>query len=170
MNLSLTTWYAEPLTAEQAKQRSQRAYQKQVECVVAQLHHDSTPYVVDELVSAFWLGKDYHHVYNRLLKTHADTELHGLLTLVLGQLLLSRKLHGAHETLQRALQVLNPYLSAKDYLELMRRHELLRVLPLSETAQPAAGLAQLENEAGVIQKLKGKHRTQTAHSRKDTLG
>ena len=162
-------WYANPMSIDEAKLLASSAQKSRGENLKQGLN-DKSEYEVIELVTAFWQNKDINRCYSLLLKTCNSPKTRALLELVFGQLLMSRKLQPAMIHLQAGLQGLSPYLDSADYLMLMRRHDLLANLHLSNTPHPPANLSELENEARVIKKLKGKQRIKLDSDSNDTVG
>jgi len=95
-----------------------------------------------------------------------------LVTLIYGQLLISRKLQGSMEYLHRGFKLASNYIDAAGYLEVMRRHERLKQLPLSNSPATAQNISDLLIEADVIKKIKGKekHHCDIMVDNKDTVG
>jgi hypothetical protein len=122
-----------------------------------------------ELISGFWLGRAVALDHRSLIAT-LPPESQALVELVYGQLLISRKLAGALEHLDRGFTLAVPQLEPGEYFTLLRRHELLRALPLHATASAAQSLSDLLTEARVIRRLQPHGRRRTAHPHDDTLG
>ncbi len=138
--LSRVGWYAEPLTGG-----------------AAALLHDQARRAVQQSL-------------DRSLIATLPPESQALVELVYGQLLISRKLAGALEHLDRGFTLAIPRLESGEYFTLLRRHELLRALPLHATASAAQSLSDLLTEARVIRRLQPHGRRRTAHPHDDTLG
>jgi hypothetical protein len=90
--------------------------------------------------------------------------------LVYGQLLVSRKLRPAPAHLARGFRLAAPLLETPEYFRLVREHELLACLPLSDTPAAARDLPVLLNEAAVIRRLQRGDRRRPAWPHLDTLG
>ncbi len=169
MKLSLSDWHAQPMTADEALRLQQRARAEQAAAL--RRHGRCADCDIVMMIADFWLGKDIGRTLQTLLATADSPRSTALLHLVYGQLLISRKLSGAMAALQQGLRLAADLLSATEYLQLVRRHQLLSCLPLQQTPSPAAGLAQLLTEARVIQKLKSGHSTEPpTRDSSDTLG
>lgn len=162
-------WYAEPLTGGAAAllhDQARRAVQQS-------LASGSRPLALAprlaELIAGFWLGRAVALDHRSLIAT-LPPESQALVELVYGQLLISRKLAGALEHLHRGFMLAVPQLEPGEYFTLLRRHELLRALPLHTTASAALTLADLLTEARVIRRFQPHGRRRTAHPHDDTLG
>jgi hypothetical protein len=108
--------------------------------------------------------------YRQLVVSATAKRDRALLELVFGQLLMSRKQQPALRHLDAGFRLAAGYLEAGDYFLLVRRHELLRHIPLSgETAAPR-GLQSLLAEAAVIRQLRGAERYACGVSHHDTVG
>lgn len=160
-------WYASPLKAEvaavlhaQARQAGQRALASGARPLAPRLA---------ELIAGFWLGRDVALDYCSLIAT-LPPESQALVELVYGQLLISRKLAGALEHLDRGFTLATPQLAPVEYFALLRRHEVLRALPLHTVASVPQTLPDLLTEARVIRRLQPHGRRRTAHPHDDTLG
>jgi len=172
MHIDFSKWHATPMTVLEAKKFASLTYQKKMQCMRTQQDLRMHDYAVDELIAVFWQEKDYLRAYSNLLKTNTDKCLQAHLSVVLGQLLMSKKLQPAMDYLEQGMHALNSFLSSHEYITLMRRNEVLSAILLSSKSYPAATLEQLENEAKVIIKLKGKrsHCVTPKFDAKDTLG
>ncbi len=93
-----------------------------------------------------------------------------LAELVYGQLLLSRKLTGAFDHLGAGFSLAGPMMMAEDYLNVRRRHALLRRLELASTPASPHSLDALLVEAAVIVKLEGRSMPRFTHDPCDTSG
>ena len=106
--------------------------------------------------------------------THGDDLVslrdRALLELVYGQLLMGRKLSPAGEHLARGFRLAVPWLSSAGYFELVRRHERLDCLRLTDTPAPPQGLAALLAEAAVVQRLQTGGRGRRPNEHRDTVG
>lgn len=163
-------WYADPLAQEAATVLHAQARQA-VQRTLAQGTSGGQPLAprLAELIAGFWLGRAVALDHRSLIATQPP-ELQALVELVYGQLLISRKLSGALEHLERGFVLAIPHLAPADYFALLRRHELLRALPLRAEASVARTLPDLLTEARVIRRLQPVGRRRTAHPHDDTLG
>jgi len=153
--LRLSFWCAEPLTREQARtlleraeQRTQAYLRRGRSCLTCDLQH---------LIARFWLGEptaDHFDVLRARLK-QSRARARALVELAEGQLLMSHRLEGALERLQRGFAIAEPLLSPGDYFTVLNRHRQLALLPLSATPMPGEGLEGLLATAGVIEKMGG---------------
>lgn len=150
--LSLSAWHASPLTAaaanerlEQVRAAQQYAYSRGQSCSTCAVH---------EMVARFWLERDIEAQYRNLCKVAVDVRAAALVELVYGQLRISRKLSGSMEHLRRGFALASGSMTPDGYFIVLRRHNLLAYLPLSERAAAAQDLDALLREAGVIRALK----------------
>ncbi len=125
---------------------------------------------LQSLICSYWRGGQWQVVRDSLRATAVSPLEAALLELVTGQLLMSRKLSGAMERLDAGFGLAANLFPAGDYFRVLRRHALLRRLPLSAAGQPAAGLASLLTEARVIRALGPGPRRVAGADPEDTLG
>ena len=76
----------------------------------------------------------------------------------------------AGEHLARGFRLAVPWLSSAGYFELVRRHERLDCLRLTDTPAPPQGLAALLAEAAVVQRLQTGGRGRRPNEHRDTVG
>jgi len=102
------------------------------------------------LVARFWLGLEVEGEYERLV-TESDVPAHSriLARQIYGQLLMSRRLAGAHQQLEAAFVEASDLYAPGDYFLILRRNASLLHLPLSEQPHPPLGLRQLLTTAAV---------------------
>jgi len=165
---SLAGWYADPPAqgvaealhagAEQALQARLRAGEPGFQLRVLQL------------VCNFWLAEAITLEYRRLLDVAADARELALLELVHGQLLVSCKSWQAQQHLERGFALAVPLLEAADYFHLVRRHELLGYLCMSDTPSLPQTLDALLAEAAVIRRLQQGTGRQHYCAHLDTVG
>jgi hypothetical protein len=165
---SLATWYAGPLekaVAEDlhagAEQALQACLREGVSCFRLR---------VLQLVCRFWPGDAIHTEYLQLLVAAGGASERALLELVYGQLLASCKYRQAHRHLERGFTLAAPQLHAGDYIRLLRRHELLAYLCLSDTPSQPQSLDGLLAEAAVIRRLQDVTGRQFQSTHTDTIG
>ena len=149
---ALGRWYADPLTPQQAQtlleetrtRRHPRAGRNR-RCYTCQLQ---------ELVARYWLGEAVQDEYQRLAQRLRHTS-HGraLLELIYGQLLMSRRLSAARRHLDEGFRRAVPLLSTTDYFAILRRHQQLARLPLTDNELPPQTLAALLTTAAVIERM-----------------
>lgn len=165
----LTAWHAIPV--------SQRIALQQLDKVRHQLKHtrvDYFPLRVQEAQARFWSGRNVSGDIDNLLASAENNSQRAHLHLLYGQLLMSCKLAGAMKELESGFNLAVPEFASADYLIVMRRHELLRHIALSNKPAPPLTLQELLNEAAVISQLKGHSRRNfsagAVSSRHDTVG
>lgn len=139
-------WYADPLSPLEAEQLYERASTR-LRCCLRGRCGCFTAQMLQK-IAIFWLEE-------RLTQLHiADhPHKHALITLIDGQLLMSRQLQGASEQLERGFQLAMPFLRAGDYFVLVEQHRLLRLIPLHQQPQPPQSLTSLLTMAAVINRL-----------------
>jgi hypothetical protein len=123
-----------------------------------------------QLVCHFQGRGDVGLEYEKLQAATGDRVERALLELVFGQLLLSRKQAGAHQHLADGFALAVDYLASADYFGLLRQHELLACLPLSETPSVPRDLKSLLAEAGVIKQLQAGECIHYRQAHNDTVG
>ncbi len=124
-----------------------------------------------EIIARFWAGKDIEAGYKNLLALLDGAQQESVLELCVGQLLMARKLLPAWEHLERGFQLAAHLLEPEDYFLVMKRHDLLRQLSLSQQGMEAVDLETLLSEARVIASLRGKatRRGEIAPGHQDTV-
>lgn len=164
----LAGWYATPLlpaVAAQLQAQARLAQQRQ-------LAGRGTLFTarLAELIACYGLGRAITLDYQSLLAT-ATPDQRALLELVYGQLLISRKLSAARGHLKRGFTLATPRYKPAEYFTVLRCHEMLGWLLLTEQAAVAQSLPDLLNEARVIKQLQPANRgAQARHNEDDTLG
>lgn len=167
----LGRWYAEPLEAG-AAQRLSCEVTKRLEKRLR--HGGGTLCCRLQLMQAkFWRGAEIHDDFEALQHIAARTP-HGraLLELVYGQLLLSRRLTGALEHLDKGFNLARNLFTASDYFTVMNRHHHLKHLPLAAQPSPPSPLNALLIMARVIERLEqpGRKRGKYTFDNRDTYG
>ena len=167
--LSLADWYGEPLDERQAE-----FWARQLQPSSQYLSARTGPRFRDrlaELVARYWSGRDAEMNYHSLLAVALNVVERALLELCYGQLLMARKQQPARGHLDTGFVLAANLLPADDYFRVMKRHQALTILPLSENASDPSGLGALLVEAGVIDKLTGsaRHHDFTGSKHRDTL-
>jgi hypothetical protein len=167
---TIGSWFIEPWSPQLAREMRigaraelQRAYAG---------GDDSFPGQLRELIATFWLGEPVEYRY-QILKAQAVDGWRPLLELIYGQLLISRGLAPAMRHLDEGFLAASALLSPDDYFRVMRRHDLLRFIPLFQTPRPARTLDELISEARVIQQLTGgslKNRNNGVRNGADIIG
>jgi hypothetical protein len=164
----LSAWYGTPLSRDRVA-CLQVAAQDELQARLCsgtpcfQLH-------VLQLVCRFQGQADVGLAYEKLLTAAQDVFEQALLELVYGQLLISCKKAGAHQHLADGFVLAADYLASADYFQLVRQHELLACLPLSEIPSLPQPLESLLAEAAVIKQLQGGTGAQFGRTHLDTLG
>ena len=165
---ALATWYGEPPGAAAAAVLHDRA-QQELQLRLC-LNHGSFPLHVLQLVCDFWRRADGASRYETLAAAVDDRREQALLELVYGQLLMSRKLKPANAHLALGFELAAPWLASVSYFELLRRHEMLACLRLTDRPAPAQGLTALLSEAAVIRRLQDRDNCSRVNEHRDTLG
>ncbi len=165
---SLTGWYADPISIPDARALLDRAQRRLRPCLCRggrcyTLH-------VLRMICHHWLQSGSTLDYQQLSALACDDSERALVELVYGQLLISGKRLPARHYLARGFSLAARHLDTADYVLLLRRHELLDYLPLSETPVVAQDLRSLLKEAAVIRRLQGGERSVHEHLHHDTLG
>jgi hypothetical protein len=148
----LGRWYAEPLTPTQAQDLLDASTSR----LEVRLRHGGGTLGcrLAQMQARFWLGRSIEEDY-RSLRHLAGRSAHGraLLELVYGQLLASRRMSDATTHLQRGFELARPLFAPGDYFQVLERHRLLQLIPLSDTPAVAEPLEQLLTTARVIERL-----------------
>ncbi len=145
----LTKWYANPQSIKEAQQNIARLnqhqqirYRRGIGCRICQLQL---------LIAHFWLDADIKPEIETLLQQNQhQRRFNALINLVYGQLLISKRLNGAHHFLNEAFKLSSPLLTTENYFKIYHQHQLLKALPLNEKALPAEDLKTLITMAEVI--------------------
>lgn len=127
---------------------------------------------VAEMIVAASAGEQAGHYFPGLRLACGNEFEQALVELVYGQLLVARRREPAMAHLERGFMLAARLLPPEDYFVVMKRHELLRLLPLTPAGGGPEKLDVLLDEARVIERLRRGHRdagtVQRAH--RDTLG
>ena len=167
----LGRWYAEPLTTFQAE----RLLAEWTARLDGRLRHGGGTLCcrLGRMRARFWLGFPVDEEYLSL-RHAAGRSAHGgaLLELLYGQLLISRGLQDAPVHLQRGFELARPLFASGDYFQVLERHRLLRLLPLSDSPSPPRTLETLLTTARVIERMERpeQKRGSYQHDRHDTYG
>lgn len=164
----LSGWYGEPLGVAMAASlhaRAQDALQQRL-CV----NRAAFPLHVLQLACDFWRHEYGTTAYETLAAAAGGRRDQALLELVYGQLLMARKLHQADSHLAHGFGLAVPWLASASYFELVRRHELLSFLRLTDRAAEAQGLAALLSEAAVIRRMRDRMSHSRTGEHRDTVG
>jgi len=124
------------------------------------------------MTGKFWLGESVDKDFQSLQQQTLNT-IHGrvLLHLIHGQLLMSRRLSGAMDSLNRGFTEGRLLFTPQDYFLVLKRHQTLAHLPLGNSPLPAESLDSLLNSARVIQQLEqsGGKRSEYSSDHRDTF-
>lgn len=147
--VALDTWLATPLEAAQV--RDLRA------SIIAQRGRATGNERLQfglrlaEMICDHWAGRDAEAVYQTLKVRARQPEAHALLELCRGQLLMAHRRQPAWEHLDHGFRLAARLLEADAYFDVLKRHDLLRYLPLTAAgAEAAASLETLLRDARVI--------------------
>lgn len=164
----LSAWYGDPLPAAQAEALLERAGEVEQSCLRTGLSCFQPQLLA--LVCRARLEDGPSWMFEQLALPATTRHERSLLALVLGQLLASRKLTPAMSYLQDGFRLAAPLLEASEYLEVLRRHELLEYLPWSDRPKPQQRLYTLLREAAVICRLRTGERRHHIAGHMDTVG
>ena len=161
-------WYGDPLGRRHAI-GLQRALQAELHARLCR-GESCFPLHVLRLVCAFRTAADGRLEYEQLTVLARENTERALLELVYGQLLISRKLLPANRHLAKGFLLAADYLAPPAYFRLLRQHELLGLLRLSDIPAAPLKLEALLREAAVIERLQlaGSGRYENTHT--DTVG
>ncbi len=162
----LDAWYADPLPAAAAGrlESARRAARRRARAPRPEAR-------LADLIARFHAGKAVEPDYRTLAALWRDDRLAALLELVYGQLLASRGLPEAQAHLDRGFGRAAHLLAPAAYFRVMKRHDLLRLLPPRPQPAPARPLQDLLTEARVIRRLGGGRRPPVAgRAHGDTIG
>ena len=167
----LARWYAEPLNRDEAELLLALSRKREQELL--KRHGSPLLSPLLKLIALHWLGEPteghYHHLLSRKEKSvHAEI----LKPLIYGQLLMSRQQHSAMEYLDLAFAQARLLLRPEDYFAVMKRHQLLKQLPLGKSDSASLTLEALLATAGVIERMKegNGERPGFTHDPNDTYG
>ncbi len=165
---ALAAWYADPLPLREARLLHEMARRKRQAC----LRRGESCFRLEllQLVCRYWLEANAGVAYRQLASLARDDAEHALLELVYGQLLISRKLQTARRHLERGFSLAAQRLDSADYFALVRRHEQLDWLHLTQLPARPLPLQTLLNEAAVIARLAGGQRSTHVRTHNDTVG
>jgi len=166
--VSLVAWYGEPLNTGDAE----HMYAETGKALTRRLCAGLPVFQLQlaQLLCHNWMDVCILPEYRQLTILAGGKRDRALLELVYGQLLLSRRRTPGLQHLDCGFRLAAGYLEAADYFLLVRRHDLLRYLPLSAAGVAPQGLQSLLAEAAVIRQLQGARRHTCSVSHSDTLG
>lgn len=161
---SLAAWYAEPLSAA----RAERLH-------VALMNgpqQPGFPLNLARVIVDYWTGRDERMTLDNLLATSRNDAELARIRLCYGQLLLARKLTRAWHYLDAGFVQAARLFGAEDYFVVLKRHQMLRNLVLSERPSQPLRLQALLDEAAIIRQLRrpGEGSEPAGFDRRDTLG
>lgn len=164
----LALWYGDPLSRQHAT-RLQRAMQVELHTRLCR-GESCFPLHVLRLVCGYRTAAGNRLEYEQLAALAQEDIERALLELVYGQLLISCKLLPANWHLAKGFLLAADYLAPPAYFRLLRQHELLGLLRLTDIPAPALKLETLLREAAVIERLQyaGSGRHENSHT--DTVG
>lgn len=169
--VSLASWFAGPLTREQAKAWLPRV-QYRLRIAVSE-RQNACAVRLAELIVRYWLGDNVDVAHRNMLATPGERRERAMLELCYGQLLIARKTETAWQHLDNGFQHAAHILQPEDYFIVLRRHELLRALVLSPRPSKPMQLDELLTEASVIRRLeglrRGTHRLAKGRKHHDTI-
>jgi len=164
----LFAWYGNPLSRD-CTARLEIAAQYELQARLCAGVPCFQIYVL-QLVCHFRDQADSWLEYEKIQAAAKDVFECALLELVYGQLLISGKQAGAHRHLLDGFALAANQLASGDYFRLLRQHELLACLPLSETPSSPQDLRSLLAEAAVIKQLQHGEGRQYRSAHLDTVG
>jgi len=159
---SLASWFASPLTRQQAEVWLPKI-RRQLQACVSE-GHDGCAVRLAELVVRYWHGYNIEATYHNMLALLRGRRERAMLELCYGQLLIARKTDRAWQHLDNGFELAAHILLPEDYFHVLKRHELLRALVLSARPSKPMRLDELLTEARVIQRLKGTARGTHRHT------
>lgn len=167
--LSLATWLADPLPGQQAEAWLREIWQRsRVSCGSEQLRFQVG---LAELIARHWSGKDTAMDYQNLLAVLGSDAQRAQLKLCYGQLLIACRRRSAWGYLDDGFGLAANLLEPEEYFIVLRRHAMLRHLPLSDNGGDPVDLDGLLREAAVVSRLNGPARGfgRVYHGHQDTV-
>jgi hypothetical protein len=150
----LASWFGAPLTVDHAQAALAEARQSLRNARVVQDRLFAIR--LADIIFRYWAGDDIEANYTNFLALLTDERERAVLQLCYGQLLMARKQEPAWRYLDKGFAAAAHLLEPEDYFTVLRRHDLLRQLPLASLPSDAAPLEALLAEAQVIACLRGK--------------
>jgi hypothetical protein len=165
---ALSDWYGDPILPSAAQVLLDRTERR----LRSRLCHGGRCFPLHALrmICRHWLLSDSAMDYRQLAALARDDGERALVELVYGQLLISGRRLTAREHLARGFSLAARLLDAAEYFVVLRRHELLDYLPLSDTPVKAQELGSLLTQAAVIRRLRHGERRHVGNAHHDTLG
>lgn len=147
----LVTWHANPLSAAEATRLARQAeYRLQQNSAN---HYTCFITTLMQLVADWWTQQIGRNELERAFIDAISRRQLALAHLVVGQLLMSRKMSEAMVHLNKGLSYADGLIRHSDYFTVYNRHEDLTNLVFSKEGQQAQALEVLLNETRVIQQL-----------------
>jgi hypothetical protein len=145
----LARWYAEPLSHTEAQKLLALSLQREQTLLKRSASSPLSPLL--KLIALHWLGEPtsahYQHLTSRKEKSvHAEI----LKPLIYGQLLMSKQMEGTMGYLDDAYSQARLLLRSEDYFVVMKRHQILKSIPLSDEPAKGERLEGLLKIGGVI--------------------
>jgi len=157
--LDLSAWHANPIPTNEAETR------------LAQLRTATTwDDRLEALRLRLMLGLPADIQRDVLLGEASDDLQRAAVELITGQIMLARRLKGAWTWLDAAEKRLAHRLPGPGYLELLRRHAVLRALTLYEQPKAMRPAEELLAIAAATTQLEGRRRPDYIGDQRDTLG
>jgi len=155
--LSLADWLADPLPGRAAEVWLRETRERLRTCCRDGPRRFHVR--LAEIIARHWCGEATAMNYRNLLAV-LDSDCHrAQLELCYGQLLIACKRRAAWRHLDDGFELAANLLEPEEYFVVLRRHDRLRHLPLSENGTAPADLESLLREAGVISRLSGRGRS-----------
>lgn len=150
----LGRWHGDPLASQQATALRAQALQRYQDTASHRRQRRCHSCTLQLLIAHYWLEGAADDEYEQLKQRLRNTA-HGraLLELIYGQLLMSARREPAMTHLQRGFELASKLFTPADYLQVLKRHQQLALLPLTAQGLPAATLQELLTTAGVIERL-----------------
>ena len=152
----LAAWLADPLAKAEAegwlgeiRSRLRGCYEGGQFCFSVRLA---------EMIVRHWCGGDSGVIYQNLRAVLRPRRDRAQLELCYGQLMIAGKRRGAWRHLDCGFELGANLLEPEEYFVVLRRHDSLRHLPLSESGGAPASLGDLLLEAAVIRRIGGRGR------------
>ncbi|NOR41039.1 MAG: hypothetical protein GQ537_07515 [Gammaproteobacteria bacterium] len=164
----LSAWYANPLSPDTVA-GLQAALQRELQARLCSGMPCFQCHVL-QLVCHFQDQVDVSLEFEKLRAAASDMFERALLELVYGQLLMSCKQTGARQHLADGFTLAAGELASIDYFRLVKQHELLAYLPLSDMPSLPQDLESLLAESGVIKQLRDSDCKQYRLPHLDTIG
>ena len=167
----LGRWYAEPMDREAALQLYAAAEARLHRYLRTGRHCLTCRFGL--VIARFWLDKDFENELESLRHvSRGSGHARVLCELLHGQLLMSRQLEGAMAHLERAFMLGRDLFSPADYFRIMKRHQLLDLIPLSKQPATPRTLHELLTSAAVMREFdkRQQRRKPFIFDPKDTYG